>query len=227
MTTKYDFSIRLLLIGDSNVGKSSILTRFVEDTFNSSFITTVGIDFRTIFVHAGDKTIRVQIWDTAGQERFKGIMPAYYRGVQGVVLVYDVTNPASFNNIKDWVAEIDNNCTRSPIASMLIGNKIDLVNERKVSTFDGQDLAMTYDLKFSEVSACNTDESVHVAIYNLIDHIINRVLYEKKTLTPALIMAPEKPPPKSSSGCMGYLPTKQQIKNKFTCCINPKFQSMD
>jgi small GTP-binding protein len=223
MTKKYDASIRLLLIGDSNVGKSSILTRFADDSFSSSFITTVGIDFRTTYVEIDGKRIRVQIWDTAGQERFKGIMPAYYRGIQGAILVYDITNPSSFANIQTWVTEIDHNCTNPPIASMLLANKTDLVHERKISTLDGQDLAMNYELNFSEVSAFNNDDSVHVAIYHLVKTIIDRLSYEKNKTT-SVVIEPEKPKKSTMSKCMGYLPTKEQVKYKLTCC-NPKYHS--
>ena len=96
----YDSLIKLLLIGDSGVGKSCLLLRFSEDSFQTSFITTIGIDFKIRTIEMDGKRVKLQIWDTAGQERFRTITQAYYRGAMGILLVYDVTDEASFNNIR-------------------------------------------------------------------------------------------------------------------------------
>ncbi|KDN39605.1 hypothetical protein RSAG8_08761, partial [Rhizoctonia solani AG-8 WAC10335] len=103
----YDFLIKLLLIGDSGVGKSCLLLRFCDDAWTPSFITTIGIDFKIRTIELDGKRIKLQIWDTAGQERFRTITTAYYRGAMGILLVYDVTDEKSFNNIRTWHANVE------------------------------------------------------------------------------------------------------------------------
>ncbi|XP_022238981.1 ras-related protein Rab-8B-like [Limulus polyphemus] len=107
MAKTYDYLFKLLLIGDSGVGKTCILFRFSEDAFNATFISTIGIDFKIRTVELDGKKIKLQIWDTAGQERFRTITTAYYRGAMGIMLVYDVTNDKSFENIKNWIRNIE------------------------------------------------------------------------------------------------------------------------
>merc|ERR1711907_636935 len=118
----YDLLIKLLLIGDSGVGKSCLLCRYSDDVFNASFITTIGIDFKIRTIELDGKRIKLQIWDTAGQERFRTITTAYYRGAMGILLVYDVTDETSFNNIRQWVKNIEANA-QDNVNKILIGNK--------------------------------------------------------------------------------------------------------
>ncbi|KAJ8305749.1 hypothetical protein KUTeg_016294 [Tegillarca granosa] len=103
----YDLLFKLLLIGDSGVGKTCLLFRFSDDAFNTTFISTIGIDFKIKTVELGGKKIKLQIWDTAGQERFHTITTSYYRGAMGIMLVYDITNPKTFENISKWLRNID------------------------------------------------------------------------------------------------------------------------
>merc|ERR1712116_1104 len=107
MAKTYDYLFKLLLIGDSGVGKTCVLFRFSEDAFNSTFISTIGIDFKIRTIELDGKKIKLQIWDTAGQERFRTITTAYYRGAMGIMLVYDITNEKSFDNIKNWIRNIE------------------------------------------------------------------------------------------------------------------------
>eukprot|EP00002_Diphylleia_rotans_P016839 TRINITY_DN326_c0_g1_i1.p1 TRINITY_DN326_c0_g1~~TRINITY_DN326_c0_g1_i1.p1 ORF type:complete len:206 (+),score=50.65 TRINITY_DN326_c0_g1_i1:81-698(+) len=151
MAAAYDYLIKLLLIGDSGVGKSCLLLRFSDDTFSPSFITTIGIDFKIRTVDLDGKRIKLQIWDTAGQERFRTITTAYYRGAMGILLVYDVTDERSFNNIRNWIRNIEQHATES-VNKMLIGNKCDLEN-RAVDKARGQALADEYKIQFLETSA--------------------------------------------------------------------------
>ncbi|KAM9861057.1 ras-related protein Rab-8B isoform 3-T3 [Aulostomus maculatus] len=107
MAKTYDYLFKLLLIGDSGVGKTCLLFRFSEDAFNTTFISTIGIDFKIRTIELDGKKIKLQIWDTAGQERFRTITTAYYRGAMGIMLVYDITNEKSFDNIRNWIRNIE------------------------------------------------------------------------------------------------------------------------
>jgi len=151
----YDYLIKLLLIGDSGVGKSCLLLRFSDDSFIPSFITTIGIDFKIRTIELEGKRIKLQIWDTAGQERFRTITTAYYRGAMGILLVYDVTDEKSFQNIRNWIRNIEQHATES-VNKMLIGNKCDMVDKKVVDTEKGKALADEYGIKFLETSAKNS-----------------------------------------------------------------------
>ncbi|CAI8032811.1 Ras-related protein Rab-8A [Geodia barretti] len=152
MAKTYDFLFKLLLIGDSGVGKTCILVRFSEDAFNSTFISTIGIDFKIRTVEIDGKKIKLQIWDTAGQERFRTITTAYYRGAMGIMLVYDVTSEKSFDNIRNWIRNIEENAS-SDVDKMILGNKCDLSESRVISTERGKLLADEHGVKFMETSA--------------------------------------------------------------------------
>uniref|UniRef100_A0A7S0LEA0 Uncharacterized protein n=1 Tax=Coccolithus braarudii TaxID=221442 RepID=A0A7S0LEA0_9EUKA len=159
---QYDFLIKLLLIGDSGVGKSSILARFADDSFSQGFIATIGIDFKIRTITLDDKKIKLQIWDTAGQERFRTISSTYYRGAHGIIVVYDITNQESFTNVKRWLTEIDK-YARENVNKLLVGNKVDLVLDdgdtrlRKVKLADGKAFAEQLGVKFLETSAKKGD----------------------------------------------------------------------
>lgn len=148
----YDFLIKLLLIGDSGVGKSCLLLRFSDDSFTTSFITTIGIDFKIKTIELDGKRIKLQIWDTAGQERFRTITTAYYRGAMGILLVYDVTDEQSFQNIRNWIRNIEQHAADN-VEKILIGNKCDMISEKVVETARGHQLADEYGIKFFETSA--------------------------------------------------------------------------
>jgi len=151
----YDYLFKLLLIGDTAVGKSSLLLRFTEDTFNPSFISTIGIDFKVKTVDIDGKRVKLQVWDTAGQERFRTITTAYYRTAQGIILTYDVTNAESFGNLKMWAKAIDQHAAKS-VNRILVGNKCDLADKRVIETSKGQELAAEFGIKFFETSAKNS-----------------------------------------------------------------------
>ncbi|KAK9714027.1 hypothetical protein RND81_06G066500 [Saponaria officinalis] len=149
----YDYLIKLLLIGDSGVGKSCLLLRFSDGSFTTSFITTIGIDFKIRTIELDGKRIKLQIWDTAGQERFRTITTAYYRGAMGIFLVYDVTDESSFNNIRNWIRNIEQHASDN-VNKILVGNKADMdESKRAVPTAKGQALADEYGIKFFETSA--------------------------------------------------------------------------
>lgn len=152
MAKTYDYLFKLLLIGDSGVGKTCVLFRFSEDAFNATFISTIGIDFKIRTIELDGKKIKLQIWDTAGQERFRTITTAYYRGAMGIMLVYDITNEKSFENIKNWIRNIDLHSSTG-VEKMILGNKCDLNDQRQVSKERGEELAIEYGVKFMETSA--------------------------------------------------------------------------
>lgn len=164
-TKAYAYLFKFLIIGDSGVGKTSILARFCDDHFNQTFISTIGIDFKIRTVMVDDVAIKLQIWDTAGQERFKSITTAYYRGAMGIFLVYDVTNSKSFDNIKSWIKNIRDNNTEA-IALTMIGNKADLVNKRTIPYITAKKFADENGLDFYETSAKNSD-NVNEAFINM------------------------------------------------------------
>lgn len=147
----YDSIMKILLVGDSGVGKSCLLVRFVEDRFNPSFITTIGIDFKIKTVDINGKKIKLQLWDTAGQERFRTITTAYYRGAMGIIIVYDVTDERTFANIKQWYKTVTEH-SNSEAQIMLVGNKRDMDN-RVVTYEQGEELAKELQVQFIESSA--------------------------------------------------------------------------
>jgi len=164
MDTEYDYLFKLLLIGDSGVGKSCILLRFADDTFSESYISTIGVDFKIQTITIDGKIVKLQIWDTAGQERFRTITSSYYRGAQGIIIVYDVTDKESFQNVKNWLEEIEQNAG-TDVKKMLVGNKSDLRSSRVVDVETGKQLADKLDIPFIETSALdstNVSEAFHL-----------------------------------------------------------------
>lgn len=157
-----EYLFKCLLIGDSGVGKSALLLRFCDRLFNSTYITTIGVDFKIRTITVNGATVKLQIWDTAGQEKFRTITSTYYRGAHGIMIVYDVTSRESFENVKMWIKEVQNHAGPS-VVRWLIGAKIDLrtpemVSEGScVSTEEGAALAAELGIPFIETSAKNGD----------------------------------------------------------------------
>ena len=150
--SEVDYIFKVLIIGDSSVGKSNILLRFSDNTFHETFLPTIGVDFKIKNLSVNNKTVKLNIWDTAGQERFKTITAAYYKGSHGVLVVYDITDKEGFNNVPSWINEAKKYAGPN-IAKILVGNKCDLNDERKVSTQEGKDLADREGMAFFECSA--------------------------------------------------------------------------
>jgi len=148
----YDFLFKLLLIGDSGVGKSCLLLRFADDTYNENYISTIGVDFKIRTVELDGKTVKLQIWDTAGQERFRTITSSYYRGAHGIIIVYDVTNNESFGNVEQWLQEIERYAAEN-VDKLLVGNKCDLKTKKVVNYEVGEQFAKSFAMKFVETSA--------------------------------------------------------------------------
>ncbi|XP_078096828.1 ras-related protein Rab-26 [Mustelus asterias] len=149
----YDIAFKVMLVGDSGVGKTCLLVRFKDGAFLAgSFISTVGIDFRNKVLNVDDVKVKLQIWDTAGQERFRSVTHAYYRDAHALLLLYDVANKTSFDNIQAWLTEIHEYATQD-VVIMLLGNKADVAQERAVKKEAGEKLAKEYGVPFMETSA--------------------------------------------------------------------------
>ena len=178
---EYDYLFKLLLIGNSSVGKSSLLVRFVDDIWEENFVPTIGVDFKLKTLEIDGKKVKLQIWDTAGQERFKNITASYYRGGNGVLVVYDITDRDSFNNLNSWLIEIEKNANKN-VFKLLIGNKNDLESERKVSYNEGKEFADSNGMQFIETSA-KTSDKVYDAFKLLTNEIIKNNLNKDKVMT--------------------------------------------
>ena len=176
----YDKKCQLLVIGNSAVGKSSILRRFTQDKFNPNYFATVGIDFFTKDVILDDKVIHIKIWDTAGQERYKSLTQGFFRNAQGIIIVYDITNQTSFDDLKYWIQSIENNINlqNKIIPAIIIGNKIDIL-EREVDNISAENFAKEIKYKYFEVSA-KSGQGVDEAIKYLIKKVIEVIDKENK-----------------------------------------------
>ncbi|CAN0854018.1 Ras-related protein RABE1c [Linum grandiflorum] len=165
---------RYKLVVVKSVGKSCLLLRFSDGSFTTSFITTIGIDFKIRTIELDGKRIKLQIWDTAGQERFRTITTAYYRGAMGILLVYDVTDESSFNNIRNWIRNIEQHASDN-VNKVLVGNKADMdESKRAVPTAKGQALADEYGIKFFETSA-KTNLNVEEVFFSIARDIKQRL----------------------------------------------------
>ncbi|CAL9244207.1 P-loop containing nucleoside triphosphate hydrolase [Arabidopsis thaliana x Arabidopsis arenosa] len=171
----YDYLFKIVLIGDSGVGKSNILSRFTRNEFCLESKSTIGVEFATRTLQVEGKTVKAQIWDTAGQERYRAITSAYYRGAVGALLVYDITKRQTFDNVLRWLRELRDHAD-SNIVIMMAGNKADLNHLRSVAEEDGQTLAETEGLSFLETSALEATnvEKAFQTVLAEIYHIISK-----------------------------------------------------
>jgi len=166
---EYDYLFKIVLIGDSGVGKSNLLSRFTKNEFNLESKTTIGVEFATKSIISDNKVIKAQIWDTAGQERYRAITNAYYRGAVGALLVYDITKPSTFDNVEKWLKELREHA-EPHIVVMLVGNKSDLKNLRAVKQEDASAFAEKHRLAFMETSALESS-NVELAFQTIITEI--------------------------------------------------------
>jgi len=202
MNPEYDYLFKLLLIGDSGVGKSCLLLRFADDCYMESYISTIGVEFKIRTIELDGKTVKLQIWDTAGQERFRTITSSYYRGAHGIIIVYDVTDRESFNNVKQWLAEIDKYASSENVNKLLVGNKSDLASKKVVSYDEAKELADSLGIKFLETSAKNS-HNVEQAFNVMASEIKTRVGTQTAPsgTQKTTIIKPGQNIPQNSSGC--------------------------
>ena len=175
-----DSVYKVLLLGDSTVGKTCFLMRYTDNTFQEIHMSTIGLDYRlkTMTLDSG-KQVKVQIWDTAGQDRFRAITKNYYKGAHGIILIYDVTNQTTFDNVTNWINQIKEEAS-DKVTIFLVGNKIDDEKNRKVDTEEGEKLAKEFQLKFYETSA-KIGTNVEATFKGLV-HIIDEVSAQNNNL---------------------------------------------
>lgn len=161
------------------MGKSSLLTQYVEDDFHDVFISTIGIDFRNKTLDVLGRKVKVRIWDTAGQERFKTLTGKFYRGSHGILMLYDMTNRESFTNVDKWMQQIKDNIGDTNPCIVLVANKTDLEDARKITKAEGQRLARKYNIQYFETSA-RTDTGVNEAFQALAEAVVKKYIDEEK-----------------------------------------------
>eukprot|EP01119_Soliformovum_irregulare_P014288 TRINITY_DN3908_c0_g1_i1.p1 TRINITY_DN3908_c0_g1~~TRINITY_DN3908_c0_g1_i1.p1 ORF type:complete len:203 (-),score=28.35 TRINITY_DN3908_c0_g1_i1:240-848(-) len=196
---EHDYFFKILLIGDSGVGKSCLLLRFADDSWTETHISTIGVDFKIKTLNIDGKTVKLQIWDTAGQERFRTITSSYYRGAQGIILVYDCTDRESFTNVKQWMGEIDRYACEN-VNKLLVGNKCDLNAERTVDVNAAKEFAEDFKIPFIETSA-KTGFNVEKCFVQIATAIKNRMSSQNvsKAADSATIKVDK--PRKDNKGC--------------------------
>jgi len=172
--SKPDHQFKILMIGESGVGKSALLSRFVDNQFDTNFISTIGVDFKIHYMRIDQQDIKLQVWDTAGQERFRTITTSYYRGANGIMIVFDVTDSASFEKVRYWLNELKEH-VGPDMPSVLVGNKIDCQRERSVDNATAVRFSQEVGISYMETSA-KTPEGVTEA-YAL---LVNKMLAQSK-----------------------------------------------
>ncbi|KAL3516540.1 hypothetical protein ACH5RR_023442 [Cinchona calisaya] len=216
LNQKIDYVFKIVLIGDSAVGKSQLLARFSRNEFSLDSKATIGVEFQTRTVVINQKTVKAQIWDTAGQERYRAVTSAYYRGAVGAMLVYDITKRQSFDHVARWLEELRGQADKN-IVIMLVGNKSDLESLRDVSTEDAKEFAQKENLYFMETSALEAT-NVEPAFITVLTEIY-RIVSKK-----SLVANEEGESEGKSALLMGtkiVVPSQEPILSggtKYSCC---------
>lgn len=205
----YDYLFKIVIIGDSGVGKSNILLRYTKNEFNLESKATIGVEFATKAIIVDNKTIKAQIWDTAGQERFQALTSAYFRGATGALLCYDITKTSSFEHLEKWAKKLKEFADPN-ITTLLVGNKSDLAELRTVKKEDGEVYAQQNNMAFLEISALDST-NVDLAFQKLITAIYQQ-------LSSAAFKAEETDKKKVEKGEPVTLDPQKPMEDKKTGC---------
>tara|TARA_B100001248_G_scaffold225062_1_gene182512 strand:- start:278 stop:862 length:585 start_codon:yes stop_codon:yes gene_type:complete len=168
----YNYKIKMIIVGDANVGKSSIASRFQYNKFDSSYEITIGVEFFTKIIEVNDKLVKIQIWDTAGQETFDSLIRSYFRNVDGCLLTFDLTNRQSFYNIEEWMKKVKRDANRD-VTFILVGNKSDNIEKRCISYEEANAFSKKYNIDYVETSALNSRN-----VYNLF-YIVSATIIQR------------------------------------------------
>ncbi|KAJ3435036.1 ras and ef-hand domain-containing protein [Anaeramoeba flamelloides] len=171
-----DYVIKLIILGDTSVGKTSVIERYIGNNFRATIPSTVGVDCTFRDLNIMDRKIKVQIWDTAGQEIFRSIVQNYYRRSNGVLLVYDLTSRTSFDSLVYWFQEIEEHCDN--VEKILLGNKTDLIKKREIQTIEGEKLAKKRGCYFEEVSA-QSGKNIESSYQTIIESIVKKLVEQE------------------------------------------------
>ncbi|XP_069463232.1 ras-related protein Rab-11A-like [Ambystoma mexicanum] len=209
---EYDYLFKIVLIGDSGVGKSNLLSRFTRNEFNLESKSTIGVEFATRSIKVENKTVKAQIWDTAGQERYRAITSAYYRGAVGALLVYDIAKYLTYENAERWLKELQDHADGN-IVIMLVGNKSDLRHLRAVPTDEARSFSEKHGLSFMETSALDST-NVEPAFHNVLAEIYRIVSQRQMSGQQDTEFGPS-----STIEPIKVLPTHQETKH-VQCCQN-------
>ena len=172
-----DYKIKIIVVGDSGVGKTNLINRFASDKFDTNSKATIGVEFVYKTLKINKEVIKVEVWDTAGQERYRAITSSYYKGAKGAIIVYDITNEDSFNNVESWMNEVTKK-GKTDMQFLLVGNKKDLINDRKVTEQKGIDKAKELNMNLFEASALEKT-NVNEAFNYLVKEIYLNIRKEK------------------------------------------------
>ena len=173
---EYDYLFKLIIVGDTNVGKTNIMSKYTKDQFNITSKSTIGVEFGTKILEIDNKKVKAQIWDTAGQERYKSITSAYYKGAKGAFIVYDITNKSTFESVDKWIKDLNSYGDKN-LTMLLIGNKSDLEDKRIINKEEGEEKAKSFELGFIETSAYNGD-NIDQAFDIMLKEVLKRYIVE-------------------------------------------------
>ena len=208
--------VKVVFLGDSGVGKTNIMTQFSSNSFNMNSKPTIGVDFSVKTVRTKNHIIRLQLWDTAGQERYRTFTAAYFKDAHGVILVYDVTNRESFNHVAEWLKSCLENVDLNKSSIILVGNKIDLVDQREVSEAEGRDFASSNNLLFMETSAFdNRDDCIEKAFFVLVSDIIPKYEFPENSNEPEVRKKKISTIKLNEDEVMG----SDEVERKKGCCV--------
>ncbi|KAL0482870.1 Ras-related protein Sec [Acrasis kona] len=196
----YDYVCKIVVVGDAGCGKSSMLMRYIDSEFHTDMLTTIGVDFKLKTMEVEGKIIKVQFWDTAGQERFKSIVSGYYRGADGVLVTYDVTNN-SFYNVPRWLNEIHQGSGRDT-KIMLVATKCDDVYNRVIDRQKGEELAARHNIPYIETSA-KKNMNIDECFDGIVNNVIKSDFIASKRAKAALVPLPTTQPIREESMCFG------------------------